>query len=232
MNSFSLVFRSTTERLRSFLENFYYKVKLIRTRKDKPDFIRKPFPAKTVYTMWLNHIKVIEKLTMTDHDNYDLSMSIGYLLFPLIDAISFTLFNKPGRTYLEKLGIKKSYLIYKIFRNGQLHNIDNYILRYDDGEVGWGMGSGGGTGGIRPYDPGYKDDKYPEVNQPPEVVFNYIKLSNGTIHASLHLDRLAALVRYDLEQRMKLDQNDNINLIVGQKFKGKMPEPDDEETKL
>jgi hypothetical protein len=190
---------------------------------DEPlEFIRKSYSKKDVYGHWLKHLRIIEDLTKHE-DNYDYAMSIGYLLFPLIEAISWTLFNKSGREYLEKLGVKKSYLVYQIFRNGQLHNIDNYILKYDDGEISWGMSSGGGSGGITPYDPGFVDKKFPEYNKPAENVFEYIQLENGIAHASLSLDRLAALIRYDLEQRLTSDLRDTIELIVGQKVKGKRP---------
>jgi hypothetical protein len=189
---------------------------------EKIVFIRKKLPKKDIYHHWLKHLDLINELTKLP-DNYEIHLSIGYLLFPLVDAISYTLFDKSGRFYLEELGIKRSHFLYKMFRNGQLHNLNNYILEYVDGKITWGMGSTGGSEGITPFDPGYVNEQFPELNRPAETVFEFVDLDHGKIHASLSLDRLAALIRYDLERRLKEDPKGTVGLIIGQKMEGKRP---------
>jgi hypothetical protein len=160
------------------------------------DFIFRPVAKDKVYDYWLNRVDVIEALTVNSKPAD--TLDIGYLLFPLIDSISYTLFGSSARKYLKELKISHPDLVYTMFRNGLLHNMSSYKLEYSDGEVYAALMSSGGTGGFRQFNPGSTSDDFPAFNIPPEKVFEYVDAKDGTMHAMLQLDRLAALVRHDL----------------------------------
>ncbi len=194
----------------------------------KPEFIRKEFAKDDIYNMWLVRLDKIEQSTIsTDTSEMKESLDIGFQLFPLLDSISYNLFGKNSRYYLKKLGYTdaEADMIYSMFRNGQLHNANNYRLVYDDGEISWGTSSSGGSGGFIPYNPGYESEEFPEDNMPAEKAFEYIDFEDGTYHASLQLDRLCAQLKYDLEKRKENHKDETIDFIVGQKIKGKRRKP-------
>lgn len=188
----------------------------------KEEFITEAVSKDEVYDAWLSRIDRIESTTIGVKRPYN-SLDISFMLFPLLDAISYTLYGSSCRKYLKELGISHPDIVYKMFRNGQLHNMSNYRLVYDDDEITWGMSSSGGTGGFIPYDSGYASDEFPEYNQPPETVFEYVEFEGGSKHANLQLDRLTALVRHDLQIRKKQDQRKTLNIIIGKRIHGKCP---------
>lgn len=196
----------------------------------RPEFIRRALQKDEAYNMWLAQIDKIERSTIStsagDMVASDNALDVGFKLFPLIDSVSFNLFNKNGRYYLKKLGYTdlEADLMYSMFRNGQLHNTGSYRLKFDDGEIGWGLLSSSGSGGFTPHHPGYTDKEHPEDNIPADKAFEYVKLGDE-YHASLQLDRLAMHVKYDLEQRKVADERDQIDFIIGQKINGKMRKP-------
>lgn len=188
----------------------------------KPEYIRKAFGKDDVYDSWLRRIDSIERFTIESKTPGD-SLSIGYMLFPLIDSIALNL-GMSFRRYLEKLGIERADILYKIFRNGHLHNAANYRLRYDnEDEVGWSMMSSGGSSGFHDYDPGYVDEVDPEDSMPAEEVFSYEQYQSGEVMAYLKVDRLAACVRHDLLLRKKKDNREEIDVVIGQRIPGKRP---------
>lgn len=154
------------------------------------------------------------------------SMECIFKLFPIIESISQTLFNSRdgGRAYLKKLGYLKeeSNLIYNIFRNGIMHSLKPYIFKYKDGELSWGYGSSSGSGGFRPYYPGYVDSVDSKHNISPEKAFFCVELSKGFFHADLSIDRLVAQIKYDLKERKEKDKRKKINVIVGVKMNKKI----------
>ena len=191
-------------------------------------FIRKTFPKDKIYDMWLTRLKKIEQSTISTHTSeIKDSLDISYYLLPLVDAISYNLFGKNGRFYLKKLGYSdaEADMAQVIFRNGQIHSGHNYHLVYDDGEVTWAMFSSGGSGGFRPYDPGYSSEEFPQDNQPAEKAIDYIDVGNGVYEAWLQLDRLAAHIQHDLLKRKEQDPRAKIYLIVGQRVAGKRRSP-------
>jgi hypothetical protein len=147
-------------------------------------------------------------------------MAIAFTLFPLMDSIAkhfgLTLYE-----YVGQLQIDESKLVVTIFRNGYSHNMGGYRLVYDDGTVHWSASSTGGSGGILPYDPGYEDKRYPELNMPAERVFDYYDEGRGVFRADLQLDRLTALVGHDLQVRKSKYKRKTIDMIVGQYLEGK-----------
>jgi len=191
--------------------------------------IIRQLPKDDAYDHWLARITSMEKMTLTlspDDDND--SLEIGFKLFPLIESISYSLFGKNGRYYLRKLGYSRQEadVIYSVFRNGHAHTGSNYRLIYDDGEVSWGMMSSGGSDGkFRPFDPGYKSVDYPQDNYEAEKPFDYFEEPDGTYHAILQLDRLAAQIRHDLINRKSTDNSQTKSIIVGQRIYGKRRRP-------
>ena len=183
------------------------------------DQLREEFSASAVYGQWLAEIDRLEASTISlsgdDRDAFENSLSLGNRLFPLIEAISWTLFGAGARLYLNELGIagRDAHLIVTIFRNGHAHNSRGYRLRYDDGEVAWTVVASAGSGGFRPFIKGV------------ERAFTYESTPGGA-EATLYVARLAAaLVRADLEERSAADLDGKLNVIVGQAIQGKMPTP-------
>ena len=201
-----------------------------------PEFIKKELLKEDVYDMWLSQIDNLERSTISqsseDRTAVDNSLSLGFQLFPIIDSVSYNLFGKNGRHYLKKLGYtdQEADLIFTIFRNGQIHNTQNYKLVYDDGEITWGLMSGSGSGGFTPHFPGYISEDFPEDNLPPNSAFEYKKFGNQgneppIYRAMLQLDRLAAHIRHDLHQRKANDTRKHIDFIIGQRVEGVVPQP-------
>lgn len=194
------------------------------TSSKKTNFIKKPFPKDKVYSVWLHQIDSLEKTATYSYggdssENFEKSMDIVFKLFPIIDSISLNLFGSlTGRKYLHVLGYssKESNLIYTIFRNGIMHTLSPYEVKYKNATVSWGMMSSGGTGGFTPHFPGYKDHVNPQFDEPADKAFECIKFKDGTYHASLSLDTLTAQIKYDLTERQKNDTRTTIKVIVGQ----------------
>ncbi len=186
------------------------------------DFITKTTAKDQVYEFWLTRIDLIEKTTI-GKDTSTASLDIGFFLFPLIESISYTLFNSGGRKYLEELGVSHPDLVYKMFRNGLTHNMSSYRLSYGDGDVHASLFSSGGSGGFIPYDKGYTSEEYPEDNMPAETVFEYKIREDGYNTAWLMLDRLTAQIRHDLHKRKIADDRESIELIIGKVIDGDMP---------
>lgn len=179
--------------------------------------------AIEIYEHWLAIIQRLEDSTITaDSDNIDVptynSLTLGYTLFPLLDSISFTLYGSGMRRYLKELGYSgnNANLITKMFRNGILHNVRARRLRYNNAELSWSLMSSSGSGGFQQYDPGYIDPDYPEDNLPREEVLTIFQESDSRYTAMLHLDRLAAHIRYDLLQRKAENSQHTLQLIVGE----------------
>lgn len=191
-----------------------------------PNFIKKSYPKDKVYSVWLYQLDLLEKSTMISGDtntdnNFDKSMDIVYKLFPIIDSVSLTLFGGlTGRKYLHELGYtkKEAHLIYLIFRNGIMHTLTPYQLRYKNGIVSWGMMSSSGTSGFTPHYPGYKDPSNPEFDEPADKAFECVELKKGVFHASLSIDRLVAEIKYDLTEKQKNDDRVTIDVVVGEKI--------------
>ncbi|HEX6752496.1 MAG TPA: hypothetical protein VF093_02760 [Solirubrobacterales bacterium] len=172
----------------------------------------------SVYDGWLIQIDSLEQSTrsLSAHDDQasDNALRIGFQLFPVIDSVAYNLFEESGPRYLEELGYstRDARLIFKVFRNGQLHNALTHRLAYEDGEVIWSMSSSAGSGDWRPHVEG--------VDRPFVYEWND---KNGVGHAYLRLSGLASQVRKDLEQRKSADGRDEVPFIVGQKLSGKAP---------
>ena len=191
---------------------------------DEIEFIYEKRVANEIFNMWLARIQQIEDSTVStsveDRTPAYNSLEIGFKLFPIIDSISYNLFGKNGRKYLKKLDYTdtEADLIFRMFRNGQLHNTSSYRLRYLDGEVSWGLMSSSGSGGFYPYDAGYTSLDFPEDNMPAEKAITITEYESKRFHAMLQLDRLTAHVRHDVIIRKERYENESINFIVGQKY--------------
>lgn len=194
----------------------------------EPKFITKSLPKDQVYDMWLAQLNKLQQSTMSkdidDTKAEENSLDLGFRLFPLIDSVSYNLFGKNGRCYLRKLGYSslEADLIFKMFRNGQLHNTSTYRLRYEDGDISWGLMSSSGSSGFGPHFPGYESMNHPEDNMPADKAFE-LKEINGELHAILQLDRLASQIRCDLEQRKRNDKSGSLEFIIGQNMQGSRP---------
>ncbi len=197
------------------------------------EFITKNKPSEWVFGGWLNRIERMEHIMTLRPEDPELASEyqydVAYMLFPLMEAVSFTLFGKNSRAYLRDM--QKRYgdvgfseaninLLMKVFRNGLTHNTHNNHLEYYDGDIGWGVSSGFGPSHFYF---GYKDEEHPEDNEPPQTVFEYVELEDGVLHASLSLDSFIALIREDLKQRKKEYRDSEIPFIVGQRQEGAVP---------
>ena len=191
----------------------------------QPNFIKKEIDKDKVFDMWLYHIDRMERIMEIDSEDEAYSFDVAYMLFPLIESISYNLFSKPIRDYLRLLGFsdKEAQVFVSVFRNGIIHNTHQYELEYLNGKISWGITSSGGNVGIRPYDKGYISTDFPEDNTPPEKVFEYEDLSEKLSMATLSLDRLIAMIRDDLETRKKSYDKEKIPFIVGQKIEANKP---------
>jgi len=184
---------------------------------DEQEFVRKPFPADDVYDRWLGMLDKIEQSTIStsseDRDAVERSLEIGYKLFPIIDSISFTLFDKNGRHYLKQLGYSdaEADVAYKSLRNGLLHNTSAKRLFYEDGEVQWSIFSSSGSGGFTPHHPG---DDYFDADKGIE----YFKIGE-VYYIWITYDRLVSHIRHDLLQRKSQDTRITIDQIIGEKIK-------------
>lgn len=196
-------------------------------------FLTKNKHRDWIFGGWLNRIERIKMImqlrpndsAMANEFPYD----IAYILFPHIEAISFNLFGKSGRTYLTDMQMrygdiglseKEADLLIKTFRNGMTHNTQMNHLEYYDGDIGWAISSGNT---VSPFDFGYTSDEFPEDNMPPEQVFEYIKFKGGEHHASLSLERLVALIEGDLKRRQQELPDADMPFIVGQRQEGPRP---------
>jgi hypothetical protein len=198
------------------------------------EYLREEREAIDIFNYWLDRLAVIERLTTHTSPSEPFifnCLDICFLLFPLLDSISSTLFGgtDSGQTYLKELGYTKNEakIFTTCFRHGQLHALTNYHLVYDDAEVSWDMGSSGGTSGFLPFNRGYFSADYPQLSVPAEKPFKYTALGAGKYRASLQLDRLAAQVRDDLFARRDLLESDaKVTVIIGQRMNGKKcPKP-------
>lgn len=192
----------------------------------KPVVIKKSLLLADILKYWLKQIDKMDYLTKIELDgDYAFAFDTAYLLFPLMESISFNLYGKSIRYYMKILGLtsKESEILVTVFRNGLIHNSQFYEIQYDDGTVHWAILASGGTGGIRPYDVGYEDTEDSHYSIPPERVFDY-ETVNSVSYASLYLDRLIALVRHDLINRMQNIKEQRINFIIGQKVIGNKPQ--------
>ncbi len=188
-----------------------------------PEFIYEERNAIEIYEHWLSIIHRLEDSTITtDSDNTDLatynSLTLGYTLFPLLDSISFTLYGSGMRRYLRELGYSSddANLITKMFRNGILHNVKAHRLNYNNAELSWSLMFSNGSGGFHQYDPGYVDPDYPEDSLPREEILSIFQEGENRYTAMLHLDRLAAHIKYDLLQRKAENNPQTLRLIVGE----------------
>lgn len=183
---------------------------------DEQEFVRKPFPKDDVYDRWLGMLDKIEQSTIStsseDRDAVERSLEIGYKLFPIIDSISFTLFDKNGRHYLKQLGYSdaEADVAYKSLRNGLLHNASARRLFYEDGEVQWSIFSSSGSGGFTPHHSG---DDYFDADKGIE----YFKIGEEYF-IWITYDRLVSHIRHDLLQRKSDDDRTSIDLIIGEKI--------------
>jgi|APSaa5957512576_1039674.scaffolds.fasta_scaffold28836_2 hypothetical protein len=109
-----------------------------------------------------------------------------------------------------------------MFRNGHAHNLMPHVLEYSDGKISWGISSSSSSV-VRPWDPGYQNDDYPEGYREPEKEFEYTIFKSGKGHASLSLERFYAHILYDLKEKQKNETRKKLEVIVGQKFDSKRP---------
>lgn len=177
--------------------------------------------TEKVFKHWFQQLDLIESKFLLSGDS-ELSFQVVYLLFPLIESISFGLFGKSARFYLKKLGISHPDLVYKMFRNGHFHSMNPYIMEYIDGTISWGINSSSQSIVI-PYDPGYDDPDYPEGFRESEKEFIYEIYDKQRAHASLSLDRLYAHIKYDLNNRKKAEKRNKLKIVVGQKINSPKP---------
>lgn len=167
----------------------------------EPEYIKRSVQSSELVDFWIAELDWLESQTKYNDQSNRIEERFGLFLFPIIDSIARSL-GLSMRAYLrDRLGYKKpdDDLICKIFRNGQLHNLRPVSIEYQDGNrVRWGMSWPGGGGSIPDYDPGYESANFPALNTLAEKAFEYLRSEDGSYHASLQLDRLAAHVRYDL----------------------------------
>lgn len=191
----------------------------------KPKFITQKKNADYVFDVWLARIKEIEKL-ISSNANAEMKFDTVYLLFPLLDSISYTLFNNDAHKYLVEMGlsVSEAALLIKVFRDGFIHNCDGYDLEYQENEViECSIIISTEAKGVRPYYPGCIDKKNSKFNEPAEEVIIYENPKNKKSFACLLLDRLLMKTKYDLEKRKEEYPNGTINVIVGKKMEGKKP---------
>jgi len=127
--------------------------------------------TEKLFKHWFQLLQLIEDKFLKS-GSPELSFQIVYLLFPLIESISFSLFNKAPRYYLKQLNISHPDLVLTMFRNGHMHNLMAHKLEYNDGEIGWGISSSSSSI-VRPYDPGFNKKDFPERFREPEKEFEY-----------------------------------------------------------
>lgn len=188
------------------------------TATQSPEFVWRHVSKDSFYDAWLSQIDSLEdstrSLSAEDKRASENALALGFRLFPIIDSVSYNLFGKGGRRYLRELGYSRrdADLIFSIFRNGQIHNALAHQLQYEDGQVIWAMSASAGSGDWRPHIEGI------------DQAFSYEwSEESETGQAFLHLTRLAAQIRHDLEQRKSTDPRQEIPLIVGQKIPRKVP---------
>lgn len=216
-----------SKRRKTLLEKLLIKTSV--KQPTQPVFIYHTISRPDFYEGILQRVSHIEELLLITADRrIGSSLRIVYELFPLIETIAINLF--PGRSsrhYLEKLGYsrREADILIRMFRNGHAHNGSTYRLQYDDGEVTWGLRSGGGSGRPSPYDAGYIDEKDSAYNIPAETVFEYLEMPDGSYYASLSADRLLAHVKHDIEQRAASDTEETIEYVIGQKVQGRRRKP-------
>lgn len=166
------------------------------------------------YREWIGHLKMIEYALTTqgepDEQTIALARNMGLLVFPLIDTISQTLFKGGPRKYLRKLGYtnREADLMITIFRNGQIHDLKNRRLVYDNGVVHWALHSTAGTSGL------------PKTGR---NAFTYYRNTAGVHLAHIELHWLVPQIREDLEARLDADPENQIKIIVGQRIRRKRP---------
>ncbi len=194
-------------------------------------FIKKFYPKEKVYAIWLSQLDKMENSTIYSNvedrsEALENSLDIVFKLFPIIDSISLNLFSgKSGRKYLKKLGYtpKESQIIYDIFRNGVLHTLSPYTLKYNDGVIICGISSSCGSSGFTTHFPGYHDSKDAKFDKPPDKAFTYAKLKNGLYAAHLSLSVLVAHIRYDLLKRKEEDTRETVEIVIGKTLDQPIP---------
>lgn len=183
-----------------------------------PEFVWHCVSKGSFYDAWLSQIDSLERSTRSlsaeDKHASENALALGFRLFPIIDSVSYNLFESGGRRYLRELGYSRrdADLIFSMFRNGQLHNALTHRLQYEDGEVIWSISANSGSGDWRPHSEGFDHPFFYEWDE-----------ESGVGRAFLQLTRLAAQVRLDLEQRKSVDSREEIPSIVGRKLTGKAP---------
>jgi hypothetical protein len=179
-------------------------------------FIWDEVPAEELFDGWLNELQRIEDNSRSfSHDDEraaHLARNLGLFLFPIIESISENLFEEGGRRYLRELGYseRNANLMILIFRNGLAHNARGYRLRYDDREIGWAVISNAGSGPIRPFMP-WADEPF------------VVRWDESGGQVTLHVARLLAHVRLDLETRRQSDLGGLVRMIVGRRLSGVAP---------
>ncbi len=195
---------------------------------ETPQYVRASRNRQTVYNEWLSRLVKIEARAAQLHplEVFDAAPDV----YSLLESVSLNLFGSGARRYLRELSYTQieADLCISIFRNGQAHVGMNYMLVYDDGEITWSMTSSIQTqnGKFQPYCPGVSVDGFPEDNTPGDRGIQYNSGINGAYDVRILLDRLAAHVRHDLEQRKRTDTKENIEYIIGQRRSGKRPIPE------
>lgn len=169
--------------------------------------------SEDLFDSWLDRLQRIEDHSRSfSHDDEraaHLAGNLGLFLFPIIESISENLFEEGARRYLQELGYSErdANLIVLIFRNGLAHNARGYRLRYDDCEIGWAVISNAGSGPIRPF--------MPSADEPFSIHWDE---SGGM--ATLHVARLLAQVRFDLQARRQKSSGELARVIVGRRLAG------------
>lgn len=172
----------------------------------KDEYIKEKRSAKEVYEKWLLQIGHLKKCTKFDSD-YD-AFDIVYLLFPLVEVISYTLYNTGPRKYLEKLCGNKSHanLIVEAYRNGYMHNNAPYEIKYTDGVVDVPEMTGKSSDGLIPWE---SDDKF----------YSY----DGN-RFSIIWDKLLACIEADIKSRINAVRVDAmVECVVGKSIETKKP---------
>lgn len=180
--------------------------------------------VKDIYNLWLGQIQRIEDSIISNSSENDTatynSLTIGFRLFPIINAVASTIFKSGPRKYLRELGYTKTEanLIYTVFRNGQLHNTKGHVIEYDNLTIRSALMSTTGSESIHAFNWGYNDPEDPTNNYPPERTLFLIKEDDRNYIVTLMIDRLTAQVRDDIRKRLSTSTDEIIDYYIGQKI--------------
>lgn len=126
------------------------------------------------------------------------------------------MYGEDGRRYLREAGLPSvhAHMIWLSYRNGLLHNQRSHSLIYKNKLVAANLMCRWGTGGISAYNAGFTSDEFPELNLPAEKILHISEYEANKISLTIVLDRLAALVRYDITQRLAQNRSRAVFMVT------------------